>query len=259
MIQRAPRMTQAQRRSLSKFSVRAFSRRSLAVRTSAVLGWSLLSLSALGLSGCQTNPAGLAINQPPPTQPLSNGPLSNGPVAPVSDQYAKDINTDDRYLGDINLHAAPAEQPAARQAAARQPAGELAKGELAAGEPPGGETLTLTSTAADQPALGPSLITLQRGEDLQSYLTGNHRRVVLDFYADWCGPCRKQGKILHELEPLAAETGTLIIKVDVDQHQALARDFAVASLPTLIVINDGEIATRQTGIATAGTLKSWMR
>ncbi|XZE53292.1 thioredoxin family protein [Planctomycetaceae bacterium SH139] len=245
MIQRTPRLKQAQGRSLSKFPRRLFS-----IRTSAMLGLSLLGCATLGMSGCQTNPTGLAINQSPHAPPLSNSP-----VAPAVDQYVKDINTANQYPESINPPAAAGDQPFAASSS-----GVAAMTTAApAGEPAGGESLTLTSTAAAQRPPGPSLITLPRGEDLQSYLTGNHRRVVLDFYADWCGPCRKQAKILHELEPLAEETGTLIIKVDVDQHQALARDYAVASLPTLIVINDGEIADRQTGIASAGTLKSWMR
>ncbi len=250
MIQRTPRLKQAQSRSLSKFSVRLFS-----IRTPAMLGLSLLGCATLGMSGCQTNPAGLAINQPPPAPPVSNSPMSNSPAAPAVNQYAKNINTANQYPEGINPPAAAGDQPFAASSSGVAATATAAS----AGEPAGGESLTLTSTAAVQPPQGPSLITLSRGEDLQSHLAGNHRRVVLDFYADWCGPCRKQGKILHELEPLAAETGTLIIKVDVDQHKALARDFGVASLPTLIVINDGEIATRQTGIASARTLKSWMR
>ena len=71
---------------------------------------------------------------------------------------------------------------------------------------------------------------------------------MLDFFADWCGPCRAQGKILRDVAETAAETQTLIVKINVDEHPQLAKEFQVSSLPTLMMLNDGEILRRQTGV-----------
>ena len=73
--------------------------------------------------------------------------------------------------------------------------------------------------------------------------------VLIDFYATWCGPCVEQGEVLQNLAPFAAERNASIIKIDVDQHRDLARMFEVTSLPTLILIQDGQIVQRHTGLA----------
>ena len=96
----------------------------------------------------------------------------------------------------------------------------------------------------------PSLVVLPPNVDLVEEIVKRSDGIVLiDFYADWCGPCRRQGAILHEMEGTAAKNGASIIKVDVDQHEALAARLQVESLPTIIVIKDGQITHRKTGLA----------
>ena len=70
--------------------------------------------------------------------------------------------------------------------------------------------------------------------------------VLLDFYADWCGPCRMVAPILHEI---AEERPDVIVgKINVDEEEALAEAFGVYSIPTLIVMKNGEVV-RQTSVA----------
>ena len=70
-------------------------------------------------------------------------------------------------------------------------------------------------------------------------------RVLLDFYADWCGPCRMVAPILEEI---AAERSDIIIgKINVDQERELAEQFGVVSIPTLVVLEDGEMINRVSG------------
>ncbi|WP_144906367.1 thioredoxin [Halobellus captivus] len=68
---------------------------------------------------------------------------------------------------------------------------------------------------------------------------------ILDFYADWCGPCKKQDPILEELE---AEYGDVAFeKIDVDEEQDVANQYQVRSLPTIVIERDGEIVDRFVG------------
>jgi thioredoxin len=119
-------------------------------------------------------------------------------------------------------------------------------------------TLVSTAPTAPQP-VQPSLITLPRGGDLNAKISGASGPVLLDFFADWCGPCRTQGKILHDLEGAAAKSQTLIIKINVDEHPQLAKELRVSSLPTLMMIKNGRIVERQTGVANKSRLVAWMR
>jgi thioredoxin 1 len=118
--------------------------------------------------------------------------------------------------------------------------------------------VTLASVKSRQQNPTHALVTLRPGEDLDAYLTGSHRGVILDFYADWCGPCREQGKILHEVEPLALAKETLIVKINIDEHPKLAQDRSVSGIPTLVMIREGQETHRRTGVAGAALLSSWM-
>jgi thioredoxin 1 len=70
--------------------------------------------------------------------------------------------------------------------------------------------------------------------------------VLVDFWAEWCGPCKMIAPILEEIA--SEQEGTLrVAKVNVDEAPELARRFEVMSIPTLILFNDGQPATRIVG------------
>ena len=69
--------------------------------------------------------------------------------------------------------------------------------------------------------------------------------VLLDFYADWCGPCRMVSPIVDEI---AEERSDIIVgKINVDEEEALASEFGVFSIPTLVVLKDGKVAEQSAG------------
>ena len=69
--------------------------------------------------------------------------------------------------------------------------------------------------------------------------------VLLDFYADWCGPCRMVAPIVHEI---AEERDDILVgKINVDEQEELAAEFGVFSIPTLVVMKDGKIVEQAAG------------
>lgn len=71
------------------------------------------------------------------------------------------------------------------------------------------------------------------------------KTVLLDFYADWCGPCRMVGPIIDEI---ADENPDILVgKVNVDEEQQLAQAFSVMSIPTLVVLKNGKVVSKSMG------------
>jgi thioredoxin 1 len=80
--------------------------------------------------------------------------------------------------------------------------------------------------------------------------------VVVDFWAEWCGPCRMIGPALEEI---AGEVnGVKIVKLNVDENPATAAKFGIRSIPTLMMFKDGTHVSTQVGAAPKGKLKQWI-
>jgi len=82
-------------------------------------------------------------------------------------------------------------------------------------------------------------------------IVADHDVVLVDFYADWCGPCQMMEPTI---ESVAEKSGVTVVKVDVDVHQALAGEYSVQGIPTLLVFAGGELAERMVGAQTESAL-----
>lgn len=86
-------------------------------------------------------------------------------------------------------------------------------------------------------------------------IINENRPVIVDFHAVWCGPCKTQSPILKQLAEELGER-VKIIKIDIDQNQAIASKYQIQSVPTLMIFKNGTIIHKQAGVHTKAQLLS---
>ena len=74
--------------------------------------------------------------------------------------------------------------------------------------------------------------------------------VVVDFFAEWCGPCKLMGPILHEVKEKVGERAT-VLKLDIDKSPYYSELYNIRSVPTLIIFKNGSVLWRKSGVASS--------
>ncbi|MEE4121192.1 MAG: thioredoxin [Paracoccaceae bacterium] len=81
--------------------------------------------------------------------------------------------------------------------------------------------------------------------------------VVVDFWAEWCGPCKQIGPALEEIsEEMAGKVK--VVKVNVDENMSVAASLNVRGIPALFLFKDGEVVSNKTGAAPKAALQNWI-
>ena len=79
-------------------------------------------------------------------------------------------------------------------------------------------------------------------------------KILVDFFATWCGPCRMLGPVLEK-----AESDIKVVKVDTDEFEDLARSYGVMSIPTLVLLEKGKETKRHVGFLDKNSLENFLK
>jgi thioredoxin 1 len=94
-------------------------------------------------------------------------------------------------------------------------------------------------------------------EDFEASVLNSSKPVVVDFWAEWCGPCKMIGPSLEELSDELGEQVT-IAKVNIDDHPDTPSKYGVRGIPTMILFKNGEVVDTKVGAAPKAAIKSWI-
>ena len=92
-------------------------------------------------------------------------------------------------------------------------------------------------------------------ENYESEVLKSEKPVLIDFYADWCGPCRMMSPIIDEIAEEMNEN-IKVGKVNVDENQELAMEYEVMSIPTIIILQNGEVKNSFVGVREKEEIRS---
>ena len=90
-------------------------------------------------------------------------------------------------------------------------------------------------------------------ESFHELISSSETPVLVDFFAEWCGPCKAMSPILKQVKDMQGDK-VRIIKVDLDKNNALAMQYSIQSVPTLMIFKRGKQVWRQSGVINASEL-----
>lgn len=122
-----------------------------------------------------------------------------------------------------------------------------------------GEIFDPDQLGSDHQPIGdqPQRIHHASDQDFERYVNDQSGKVLVDFYADWCGPCRLQSAILDEF--VKSHPKAPIVKVNIDDSPELAERFSIVSIPTLVIFRNGETVAVHAGLADSDKLYELIR
>ena len=94
-------------------------------------------------------------------------------------------------------------------------------------------------------------------ENFNNLVIESDKIVLVDFWAEWCGPCKMLGPILEEIS-VDLKDKLQVVKVNLDENQDLAMKYSIRSIPTLLLFKEGELVDTKVGLLPKSDLVEWL-
>ena len=96
------------------------------------------------------------------------------------------------------------------------------------------------------------------GDNFEGEVLKSNKTVLIDFYADWCGPCRRMSPIIDQIAE-EMQDKIKVGKVNVDENQELAMEYGVMSIPTIVILENGEVKNTLVGVRDKNEIKEILK